>query len=158
MFFEVAIATPDPTKPAWPSDQHKRVRTLLGAGLLDTRPNGSVSFGSQTNPNQGFVAWYSGTSNNDGQSGKQCTVTVTLAEAAPATLKVYDVPGYNGTVETTSTASGVYISPAPGQFPWVSAQTTPVTTTYPLDLMLGSLLQVNQQLTPATYWANWLTR
>ena len=157
LFFEVAIATPDPAKAVNPPDK-KNISGCVpssGPGSWSPVPEGSLSFGSQTNPNQGYVAWYSGTSNNDGKSGSQCQVTVTLAESAAATLKVYDVPAYNGTPEITSTASGSYNfnSPKPGVF----AQTAPVKTTHQIDLLLGSLLQVNQQLSPITYWVDWLT-
>ena len=159
LFFEVAIATPDPTEPVNPPVSVSGCVPASGPGswtLVQTMSGlASLSFGSQTNPNQGYVAWYSGTSNNAGQS---CKVTVTLAESAPAALKVYDVPNYNGSAEVISTASGVYnfIQPI-GTFPWVSAQTAPVKTSHAKDLMLGSLLQVNQQPTPITWWENWLS-
>src|SRR5208282_2565896 len=62
-----------------------------------------VPGGSQfINTNQGLAAWYQGVAN----AGSQCQVTVTLASANPASLKVYDVPKFNGTVETTSAATG----------------------------------------------------
>ena len=54
--------------------------------------------------NQGIVAWYKGTSN----TSVACKVTVTMASENPAELKLYDVPKFNGTVETMSTASGDY--------------------------------------------------
>jgi hypothetical protein len=80
---------------------------------------------------------------------------VTLANGNPAALKVYDVPKFNGTVETTSVATGNFVFPGNGGFPAVSAGT--VTTNFASDLVLGNLLQVNQQFTPITYWVNWLT-
>jgi len=153
LFFEVTIATPDPAKRVNPP-----VSMSGCAPSWTPVNNGSLSFGSQTNPNQGYIAWYSGTSNNDGGSGSKCKITVTLAESAAADLKVYDVPGYSGTVETTSTASGSFNPTATGQ-PAVYAQPPgqPVSTSNAKDLMLGSLLQVNQQRTPVTYWQDWLT-
>ena len=54
--------------------------------------------------NQGVIAWYKGTSN----TSSACQVTVTLASENPAELKLYDVPKFNGTVETMSTMSGDY--------------------------------------------------
>ena len=119
-----------------------------------------VSGGSQfINSNQGLVAWYQGTSNNDGHSGAQCQVTVTLADLNPAALKLYDVPRFNGTVEATSSASGNYNGQPSGGLsnPVVYAQASPVSTHNPVDLMLGNLLQVNQQLSPIAYWVPWLT-
>ncbi len=111
-----------------------------------------VPGGSQfINTNQGLAAWYQGVAN----TGSACQVTVTLANGNPAALKVYDVPKFNGTIETTSVASGNFVFPGTGQFPAVSAGT--VTTNFARDLMLGNLLQVNQQPTPITYWVNWLT-
>ncbi len=156
LFFEVAIATSDPTKPVDLPVSISGCVPSSGPGSWSPVSGGSVSFGSQTNPNQGLVAWYTGTSNNNGQSGSKCSVTVTLAQTTAATLKVYDVPGYNGTVETTSSASGSY-DPADAPQPAVFAQSIPVATVHRNDLMLGNLLQVNQQLSPITYWQDWLT-
>jgi len=158
LFFEVAIATPDPTMPVNPPINISGCVPSSGPGSWSLVSSGSLSFGSQTNHDQGYIAWYSGTSNNDGQSGSQCKVTVTLAESAAATLKVYDVPGYNGTVETTSMSSGSFDPRRPSQ-PTVSAQPLLVLprTSHANDLMLGSLLQVNQQPTPITWWENWLS-
>lgn len=99
--------------------------------------------------NQGMVAWYKGTSN----TALACTVTVTLAQSNPAELKVYDVPKFNGTVETTTSDSGDFNGGPP--FPSVSAGVG--TTAGANDLLLGALLMVNQQPTPITYWTNWLT-
>lgn len=105
---------------------------------------------SQTiNNNQGFVAWYKGVAAN----GQQCQVTMTLANGNPAALKVYDVPKFNGTVETTSTGSGNFVPN--GAFGVVSAGMA--TTSNQNDLVLGNLLQVDQQYTPITYWVDWLT-
>lgn len=156
LFFEVAIATPDVTKPIDLPVTISGCVPSSGPGSWTQVDGGSLFFGSQTNPKQGLVAWYSGTSNNDGQSGSKCAVTVTLAGSAAATLKVYDVPGYNGALDATSSASGSYVPSGAGQ-PGVLAQSAPVTTHNQEDLMLGSLLQVNQQLTPITYWQDWLT-
>jgi len=111
-----------------------------------------VQGGSQfINTNQGLAVWYQGVAN----TGSQCQVAVTLANANPAALKLYDVPKFNGTVETTSVNSGNFVFPGNGGFPVVSAGT--VTTAFAQDLVLGNLLQVNQQYTPITYWVNWLT-
>ncbi len=111
-----------------------------------------VQGGSQfINTSQGLAAWYQGTAN----TSSQCQVTVTLADANPAALKVYDVPKFNGTVETTSVNSGNFVFPGNGSFPVVSAGTA--TTAFAKDLVLGNLLQVNQQYTPITYWVDWLT-
>jgi hypothetical protein len=156
LFFEVSIATPDPTKPVDLPVSISGCVPSSGPGSWTPVPGGSVTFGSQTNPDQGLVAWYTGTSNNNGQSGAKCRVTVTLAQTTAATLKVYDVPGYNGTVETTSSASGSY-DPTGTSQPAVFGQSAPVATANQNDLMLGSLLQVNQQLSPITYWQDWLT-
>jgi hypothetical protein len=104
------------------------------------------------NTDKGLAAWYSGKA----KSSSECQVTVTLEEENPAALKVYDVPSSNGIVEATSANSGNFVFTAPDQpFPTVSAGS--VTTSHPDDLMLGNLLQVNQQATPITYWVNWLT-
>jgi hypothetical protein len=104
------------------------------------------------NTDQGLAAWYEGMA----KSSSECQVTVTLQAENPAALKVYDVPSANGIVEATSANSGNFIFTAPGQsFPTVSAGSA--TTSHPDDLMLGNLLQVNQQPTPITYWVNWLT-
>ncbi len=104
---------------------------------------------SQTvNSNVGIVAWYKGTSN----TSVACTVTATTADSNPAELKIYDVPKFNGTVETMSTASGAYTIGPPAD---VSAGTA--TTTFSNDLQLGALLQANLTATPITYWENWLT-
>ena len=152
LFLEVAITTPDPAKPIDIPASISGCVPASGPGAWTQVNNGSLSFGSQTNPKQGYIAWYTGISNNSGQ----CAVTVTLAESAAATLKVYDVPGYSGTVELTSMNSGSFNPASSGQ-PAVSAQKSPVATLYQNDLMLGSLLQVNQQMTPITYWQDWLT-
>ena len=99
--------------------------------------------------NQGLVAWYAGRAN----TGSQCQVTTTLTASNPAAVKLYDVPTSNGVVDATSTASGIFTSGPP--FPLASAGVA--TTRHQPDLMLGSLLQVNLQSTPITYWVNWLT-
>ncbi len=98
--------------------------------------------------NQGFVAWYKGTAN----TSLACKVTMTMATENPAELKVYDVPKFNGTVETMSTASGDYVS---GPSPSISAGSA--ATAFSNDLQLGALLMVNNLPTPVTYWSNWLT-
>ena len=98
--------------------------------------------------NQGVVAWYKGTAN----TSLACNVTVTMAGENPAELKVYDVPKFNGTVETMSNASGEF---GGGPFPFVSAGSA--TTAFSNDLQLGALLMVDQQPTPITYWTNWLS-
>jgi hypothetical protein len=144
LFLEIAIATQDPMETLDPSV------TISGcAPSWAAVPGGSLSFGSTGHP-KGYIAYYSGTSNNDGQ----CTVTVTLEESAAASLKIYDVPGYNGHVDITSSASGSYVGQANAA---VYAQSSPVTTTFKKDLMLGTLLQVNQRPTPLTWWEDWLT-
>src|SRR5215472_7525810 len=99
--------------------------------------------------NQGMVAWYKGTSN----TSSACQVTVTLASQNPAEVKVYDVPKFNGTVETMSSHSGAYRDqPHPYT---ISAGTT--TTHFSNDLQLGALLQVDQTPAPITYWDTWLS-
>ncbi len=100
------------------------------------------------NSNQGVIAFYKGTSN----TSLACNVTVTLANSNPAELKLYDVPKFNGTLETMSTASGTYANQAPPYI--VSAGTA---TTRNNDLQLGALLQVDQVPAPITYWENWLS-
>ena len=105
---------------------------------------------SQTlNGNQGVIAFYKGTSN----TGSTCQVTVTLASANPAELKLYDVPKFNGTLDRMSTASGVCNLCTMNPY-GVSAGTT---TTTANDLQFGALLQVNQTTAPITYWQNWLS-
>ncbi|MFZ0312098.1 MAG: thaumatin family protein [Candidatus Korobacteraceae bacterium] len=99
--------------------------------------------------NLGIVAWYKGTSNTN----VACTVTVTLANKNPAELKVYDVPKFNGTIETTSNATGAYNGG--GSFAPVNAGTA--STAFSSDLQLGALLMVDQVPAPITYWTNWLT-
>jgi len=71
-------------------------------------------------------------------------VTVTLA-SNPASLKVYDIPLYNGTIDATSSASG-----GPANAPTVN--TGSVTITHAPDLLLGNLIMANQRFTPKTYW------
>ena len=88
-------------------------------------------------------------------SGSSCKVTVTLASSNPASLKVYDVPKALG-VETSSIDDGDFVYTKPNQ-PLPSVGAGLATTSNPKDLMLGSLLQVNQQPTPATYWVFWLS-
>ena len=154
LFLEVVIATPDPTQPIDMPAPPIGCVPSTGQGTWTQVTNGSLFFGSQSNSKQGYVAWYTGTSNNS--AGSKCAVTVTLAGSAAAAVKVYDVPGYNGKPETTSSASGSYV-PSNGLQPAVLAQSAPISTAYQNDLMLGSLLQVNQQLTPITYWQDWLT-
>lgn len=154
LFLEVSIAAPDPTQPIDLPASISGCVPSTGQGSWQQVNNGSLFFGSQKNPKQGLVIWYSGTSNN--QSGSKCAVTVTLAGSAAASLKVYDVPGYNGSMDTTSSASGNFL-PANDAQPSIFAQQEPVKTTFANDLMMGSLLQVNQQLTPITYWQDWLT-
>lgn len=133
---------------------------VLNAVSLPTSVSGCVPSGmgawtliaSQAlNSNQGVIAWYKGTSN----TSVACTVTVTMASSNPAELKVYDVPKFNGTVETRSSASGNCILPSCAAPYSVTAGTA--TTAFPNDLQLGALLQVNQTPTPVTYWADWLS-
>jgi len=100
------------------------------------------------NTNQGVVAWYKGTSNTN----SACQVTVTLANENPAEVKVYDVPKFNGRVETMSTLSGAYTNQSPPYT--ISAGTA---TTISNDLQLGALLQVDQTPAPITYWDTWLS-
>jgi len=111
-------------------------------------PTWSLAASQGVNTNQGLIAWYKGTSN----TSAACTVTVTMSNSNPAELKIYDVPKFNGQVDTTSTASGMYTS---GPAPDVSAGSAK--TTFSNDLQLGALLQVNLSATPITYWQNWLT-
>ncbi len=101
------------------------------------------------NSNQGVAAWYKGTSN----TGAACSVTVTLASEDPAELKLYDVPKFNGTVETMSTMSGDCNNCS--QPYTVSAGMA--TTAFSSDLQLGAVLQVNQAAVPVTYWDTWLS-
>jgi hypothetical protein len=156
LLLEVAIATPNPGTPSNAGTPVTPPTSITGCVSSWTPVNGgSLSFGSQSNPNQGYIAWYSGTSNNDGQP---CKVTVTLAESAAATLKVYDVPGYNGTPpETISNASGSVAANTPQPAVYAQPPDQPAKTANAKDLMLGSLLQVNQQPTPLTWWEDWLT-
>ena len=99
--------------------------------------------------NQGVVAWYKGTAN----TALACNVTITMASGNPAELKLYDVPKFNGTVETMSSGAGDFNGGPP--FPSVSAGSA--VTTGASDLQLGALLMVNQTTTPVTYWTNWLS-
>jgi hypothetical protein len=97
----------------------------------------------------GMVAWYKGTAN----TSLACTVTVTMARENPAELKIYDVPKFNGTVETMTSGTGVFSGG--GKFASVSAGAA--TTAFSSDLQLGALLTVDQLPAPLTYWTNWLT-
>src|SRR5262249_25430284 len=54
------------------------------------------------NSDQGLAVWYMG----QVQSGSTCNVTVTLAQANPAALKVYDVPKATGKIDVVVGASG----------------------------------------------------
>ena len=78
-----------------------------------------------------------------------------MASQNPAALKVYDVPKALG-VETSSNDDGDFVYTKPNQ-PLPSVGAGLATTNNPKDLMLGSLLQVNLQPTPATYWVFWLS-
>ena len=98
--------------------------------------------------NQGVIAWYKGTSN----TSVACQVTVTMASSNPAELKLYDVPKFNGTVETMSTLSGNCTNC--GQ---AGVSAGAATTAFSSDLQMGALLMVNQVPAPITYWQNWLT-
>ena len=99
--------------------------------------------------NQGLVAWYRGTAS----TSMGCTVTVTMASANPAELKLYDVPKFNGTVETMSSGTGDFN----GGPPFPSVSTGSAVTAGASDLQLGALLMVNQTPTPVTYWTNWIS-
>jgi hypothetical protein len=114
-------------------------------------PGGSLTMFTD----QGYLAWYEATANTD----QPCQITVTLATSNPAELKLYAVPRFNGTVETTSSLSGSFVFPPKNALylNFVSAGVTSTKDQSREYLMLGSLLQVNQQLTPITYWDNWLT-
>jgi hypothetical protein len=101
------------------------------------------------NTNQGIVAWYKGTSN----TSVACNVTVTMAKENPAELKLYDVPKFNGIVETMSTASGAYTD----QIPPYTVSAGTARTSFSNDLQLGALLQVDQTSAPVTYWDTWLS-
>ena len=59
-------------------------------------------------------------------------------------------------LETSSVDHGDFVYTKPNQ-PLPSVGAGLATTSNPKDLMLGSLLQVNQQPTPATYWVFWLS-
>lgn len=98
--------------------------------------------------NQGVIAWYKATSN----TSSACQVTVTLASSNPAELKLYDVPKFNGTIETMSNMSGDCNNCGVAG---VTAGT--VTTAFSSDLQMGALLMVNQTTAPITYWQNWLS-
>ena len=98
--------------------------------------------------NLGVIAWYKATSN----TSSACQVTVTLAGSNPAELKLYDVPKFNGTIETMSTMSGDCNNCG---IAGVTAGT--VTTAFSSDLQMGALLMVNQTTAPITYWQNWLS-
>jgi hypothetical protein len=110
-------------------------------------PNGSLTI----NSTEGLLAWYYGQVSNSQPNGCQVTVTLPTGNMNPAEVKVYDVPQFNGTFDQHSTQTGNFAGPST----YVTAGT--VTTTYAPDLMLGGLLQVNQQTVPATYWDLWLT-
>ena len=125
----------------------------LPAGCADSwQP---VAGGSLTMfTNEGYLAWYQATANTD----QACTVTITLAQSNPAELKVYGIPNFNGTIETTSSASEKFdLKTAAAAFPY-SATAGEVTLNPDQDyLMLGSLLLVNHQNAPLARWNNWLT-
>ena len=129
--------------------------TCLNAVSLPTSVSGCVPSQGWTllakqfiNGNQGIIAWYKGTSN----TSVACNVTVTTATENPAELKIFDVPKFNGMMDTMSAASGTYTA---GPAPDVSAGVT--TPKFSTDLQLGALLQVNLTPTPITYWQQWLT-
>jgi hypothetical protein len=131
--------------------------TCMNPVSLPNPPSGCVpsqGMGSWTvlakqfiNGNQGLIAWYTGTSN----TSVACNVTVTTATSNPAELKIFDVPKFNGMMDTMSTASGTYTI---GAAPDVSAGVAMPASSN--DLQLGALLQVNLTPTPITYWQNWL--
>ena len=98
--------------------------------------------------NQGVIAWYKGTSNTSGA----CQVTVTMASSNPAELKLYDVPKFNGALETMSTLSGDCNNC--GQAGVTAGMAN---TAFSSDLQMGALLMVNQVPAPLPYWQNWLT-
>jgi hypothetical protein len=121
------------------------------SGCVSAQGMGSWSLVASTpiHTNQGLVTWYKGTAN----TSVACNVTVTMASGNPAELKLYDVPKFNGTVETMSSGTGDFNGGPP--FPSVSAGSA--VTTGASDLQLGALLMVNQTTTPVTYWTNWLS-
>jgi hypothetical protein len=121
------------------------------SGCVPAQGMGSWSLvaSNPVHTNQGVVAWYQGVAN----TSVACTVTVTMASGNPAELKLYDVPKFNGTVETMSSDAGDFNGGPP--FPSVSAGSA--VTANGSDLVLGGLLMVNQMTTPVTYWTNWLT-
>ena len=105
LFVEVAIATPDPAKPIDIPATISGCVPSSGPGSWTQVNNGSLFFGSETNSKQGFDClvqrnieqrWPVGSMLGHGDAGG----------IGSRQLKVYDVPGYNGTRETTSTASG----------------------------------------------------
>ena len=91
---------------------------------------------------EGIAIWYSGTAN----TSSPCNVTVSLP-SNPSSLKVYDIPLSNGTVETSNSVTG-----GPTTGPIVGAGS--VTTLHTPDLLLGNLIMANQLFTPRTYWGN----
>jgi hypothetical protein len=103
---------------------------------------------------EGYLAWYQATANTD----LACTVSVTLTQSNPAELKVYGIPGFNGTIATTSSASGKFdLKTAAAAFPYSVTAGSVTLDPNQQYLMLGSLLLVNHQFAPLTRWNNWLS-
>ena len=98
----------------------------------------------------GMVAWYKGTAN----TSLACNVTVTMGNGNPAELKIYDVPKFNGTIETMTSDAGIGMLRAPA---FTQASAGVAMTRFSRDLQMGALLQVNQVPAPITYWTQWLT-
>ncbi len=121
----------------------------MPSSIAGCAPTWTVVKSQSINNNEGLVIWYSGSSIRT-----SCKVVVTLANSNPAAMKVYDVPSATGMLDTFGVDSGSYVYPSP-TYPTVT--TGLITTTHQPDLLLGSLLQVNKQFTPITYWENWLT-
>jgi hypothetical protein len=88
------------------------------------------------------------------QTASTCSVTVTLAQANPAALKVYDVPKASGKLDGVSNATGSYTC---CNLPFPAVSTGPITTTHAGDLLLGNLLMVNQLFTPQVFWTDWMS-
>ena len=111
-------------------------------------PGGSLMI----NTNQGLLAWYYGQVTASQPNGCLVTAMLPAGNKNPAELKVYDVPQFNQTFDQHSTNTGNFSNVGN---PIVGAGQ--VTTTHAPDLMLGNLLQVNLQPSPATTWNPFLS-
>ena len=130
-------------------DEKSSKQRLFGCIVLATQ---GAKMEILVNSNQGLLAWYYGQVTASQPNGCQVTAMLAAGNKNPAELKVYDVPQFNQMFDQHSTNTGNFSNVGN---PIVSAGQ--VTTMHAPDLMLGNLLQVNLQPSPATTWNPYLS-